>query len=68
MSKEWIEKNIRNLGANNAHLRDEINEAYADKRIRGMVLTTKVDGSGNVLDPEFELKDWNEIGTRNWNP
>ena len=66
MSKEWIEKNVRNLGANNQHLAAELEKAYAEKRIRGMVVKTKVDPNGNVLDPEFEVRDWDEIGEESW--
>jgi hypothetical protein len=70
MSQEWIEKNVRNLGPNNAHIAEELRKAAAaePKRIRGMVVTTKVDPNGNLLDPEFEVRDWNEIGTDNWKP
>ncbi len=67
MSYDWIDKNIRNIGENNQHLKEEMREAFKKGKVRGMVVTTKVKGD-QVLDPKFEVKDLSEIGTKSWNP
>jgi RHS repeat-associated protein len=68
MSQEWIRKNIANLGGGNDHIAREFQQALRDKKVRGMVVKTKVDANGNVLDPEFEMREWSEIGIESWNP
>jgi hypothetical protein len=68
MSQAWIEKNIRDLREYDPALASELQDALNNKRIRGMVVKTKVDVDGKILDPEFELKDWGEIGASSWTP
>lgn len=66
MGQDWIEKNIRDMETYNPALAQELRDAYKQKRIRGMVVKTKIDADGTVLDPEWEIKDWNEIGPNSW--
>lgn len=66
MSQAWIEKNIRDLREYDPALAFELQDALNNNRIKGMVVKTKVDVDGKILDPEFELKDWGEIGVDSW--
>ena len=66
MSQEWIEKNIEDLAKYDENLATELRRAFKDKRIKGMVVNTKVDVNGKILDPEFELKELSEIGIGAW--
>ncbi len=66
MSQAWIEKNIDDLSQHDANLAQELRQALKDKRIKGMVVKTKVGANGEILDPEFQLKDWAEIGADTW--
>ena len=66
MSQAWIEKNIQDLEQYDPGLADELRKAVKDKRVKGMVVKTKVGANGEILDPEFELRDWGEIGVDTW--
>jgi RNA polymerase sigma factor (TIGR02999 family) len=68
MSQAWIEKNIDDLAKYDKNLSDELKAALKETppRIKAMVVTTKVNDDGKILDPIFELKDWIEIGQDAW--
>jgi hypothetical protein len=68
MSQAWIEKNVRGIAGQDPSFAQELLNAFNSnpKRIRGMVVSTKIDANGRVFDPDWEVKDWGEIGIGNW--
>ena len=68
MSQVWIEKNIRDLREYDPGLAMDLQEALNNKKIKAMVVKTRVGANGEIRDPEFDLKDWGEIGIDSWTP
>ena len=66
MSKDWIERNVlkavKEMEGYDPQLARELRTAYAEGRIKGMVVKTTIDEAGNALDPEFVVKQISEIG------
>ena len=66
MSREWIDKQIEDLGKRAEPeykaWAERLRQARNNGNIQGMVVKTRVDKNNIVRDPEFELKDWAEIG------
>jgi RHS repeat-associated protein len=66
MSKKWIEKNILKVGKQNPDLANELYAQFKNGTLETMVVYTKLDGAGNVLDPVYEMKNINQVGQWNW--
>ncbi|MBY0586559.1 putative Ig domain-containing protein [bacterium] len=65
MSQKWIKDNIERLSRDSGtkSLAAELDLARIEGRLQGMVVTTRYDAAGRVLDPEYVIKPFNKIGS-----
>jgi len=59
MSQKWIKTRTDRLKDVNPELVKKLRAAYNDGSLKGMVVTTKVEGASAFV-PQFELKNWAE--------
>ena len=62
MSQKWINDKIEELQNVDLDWHKRLKHARDNGNLQGIVVRTKTDGN-MVLDPEFELKDWSQIGS-----
>jgi len=67
MSQRWIEDKIEELAESNRDLADKLRIAVRHRRLKGMVVKTKITGP-NAFSPQYTIKDWNSIGGMSWQP
>jgi RHS repeat-associated protein len=62
MSQTWIRQKIKELKEKGDPWGDKLEKAYGNKQIQGMVVRTRIDANDVVEEPEFILKELDEIG------
>jgi len=72
MSRQWIENKITKLKNSfdplekdfGEKLQQQLDNAVSGRApsLKGMLVTTEIDDVGDVLDPDFDLKDFSSIG------
>jgi hypothetical protein len=68
MSQKWIKKRIDDLVKSNPELGVELLQQFNSQSLETMVVYTKLDQLGNVLDPVYELKSIAKVGQNTWKP
>ena len=64
MGQKWIMENIRKLPGG---LGDDLMRAVKENRLFGIVTTTQIDDvAGSILDPEYVIKHFSQIGGNLW--